>query len=156
MNEHDPAAAGPGPADDCPACARLRRAGPGDPFWLADLRAGVAVLHKHQRYPGWCTLWLRRHAEHTADLDRATQAALWEDVADLAAAMRAALGPVRINYENLGNVVPHVHWHLIPRRADDPDPRATVWVRPSAETECGCDEALRDDLVARLRARLRG
>lgn len=61
-------------------------------------------------------------------------------------------GPIRINYECLGNVVAHVHWHLIPRRASDPDPGATVWVRPAPETDCGCDDALRDAIVGAIRA----
>jgi diadenosine tetraphosphate (Ap4A) HIT family hydrolase len=32
-----------------------------------------------------------------------------------------------MNYELLGNQVPHIHWHLIPRLADDPEPRWPVW-----------------------------
>lgn len=142
----------------------MGRARPGeDPFFLADLRESVAILHKHQRYPGWCTLWLRDHAEHLANLPRQRQERLQLDVLDVARAMHAALdapqepggpvplGPIRINYECLGNVVAHVHWHLIPRRTGDPDPGATVWVRPHAETDCGCNDALRDALVTRLR-----
>lgn len=151
--------------DDCPACQRLNRANSAaDPFWLADLRESIVILHKHQRYPGWCTLWLRDHHEHLAILPRARQEALQLDVLDVAAAMHAALdspvhaglpaGPIRINYECLGNVVAHVHWHLIPRRAADPDPRATVWVRPAAETDCGVSDDLRNRLVSVLRANL--
>jgi diadenosine tetraphosphate (Ap4A) HIT family hydrolase len=143
----------------CPACLRLERARQGDdPFFLAALRESVVLLHKHQRYPGWCSLWLSDHAEHLALLPRERQDRLWADVADVARALHAALDlpdqPVRINYENLGNVVHHIHWHLIPRRPSDPDPRATIWVRPSAETDCGCDDTLRDALVTRLRATL--
>jgi len=32
-----------------------------------------------------------------------------------------------MNYELLGNQIAHIHWHLIPRRADDPAPRQPVW-----------------------------
>ena len=42
---------------------------------------------------------------------------------DLAAAARAivvAMKPDRMNYASLGNVVPHVHWHLVPRYREDP------------------------------------
>jgi len=145
---------------DCPACQRLERAAPGqDPFFLVELRESVVILHKHQRYPGWCTLWLRDHHEHLAMLPRARQETLGLDVFDVAAAMHRALGraaPIRINYECLGNVVAHVHWHLIPRRESDPDPGATVWVRPHAETDCGVADGLRDELVADLRRELIG
>lgn len=139
---------------DCPACQRLVRARePGDPWVIARLADSTVLLHKHQRYRGWCTLWLNEHVEHLADLASARQQALWGEVATVAAAMGRALGEdrIRINYECLGNVVPHAHWHLIPRRASDPDPRATVWVRPVEETDCGCDDAKRDRLVAALR-----
>src|SRR2546422_1234265 len=34
---------------------------------------------------------------------------------------------VKINYELLGNQLPHIHWHIIPRLADDPSPREAVW-----------------------------
>ncbi|MFN7022422.1 MAG: HIT family protein [Phycisphaerales bacterium] len=152
--------------EPCPACARVARADRAtDPFFLADLRESVAVLHKHQPYVqpadgsvvgGWCTLWLKDHQEHPALLPRARQARLAEDVADVAGAMHAALGPLgmrRINYECLGNVVAHVHWHLIPRyeRPMDPEPGATVWVRGAAELECGVAGHVRDDLVGLLR-----
>ncbi len=146
----------------CPACARLERlrAGP-DSFLLGELRESWAVLHKHQPYGegagGWCTLWLKDHHEQLGLLPRERQARLALDVADLAAAMHQALpGLRRINYECLGNVVAHVHWHLIPRflAPADPRPDATVWVRPAAELECGVDDARRDRLVLALRAAL--
>jgi diadenosine tetraphosphate (Ap4A) HIT family hydrolase len=124
--------------------------GPHDPFFLADLRETRVILHKHQRYAGWCTLWLADHHEHLGLLPRPVQQRIAEDVTDTAAAMHGAFPGIRINYENLGNVVPHVHWHLIPRRPTDPDPRATVWVRPHDETDCG---AVADE-VQRLRALL--
>ncbi|MFN0010344.1 MAG: HIT family protein [Phycisphaerales bacterium] len=155
----------PCPPPSCPACTRLQRAKPGDdPFYLAVFRESIAILHKHQRYPGWCTLWLKDHHEHLALLPRERQERLQLDVLDLAAAMHTAFdgpgdpsrgippGPIRINYECLGNVVAHVHWHLIPRRATDPDPHATVWVRPVAETDRGCDDSMRDRLMEMLKA----
>lgn len=152
--------------EPCPACARVARARrANDPFFLADLRESVAVLHKHQPYVqpadgsvagGWCTLWLKDHQEHLALLPLERQRRLAEDVAEAAGAMHIALGPLgmrRINYECLGNVVAHVHWHLIPRyeRPIDPEPGATVWVRGPAELECGVGDDVRDQLVARLR-----
>jgi len=146
----------------CPACARLERlrAG-GDPFLLAELRESYAILHKHQPFGadagGWCTLWLKDHAEHLGLLPAERQRRLFDDVSQLAAAMHRALPAMRrINYECLGNVVGHVHWHLIPRfdRPADPNPGATVWVRPESELECGVSEAQRDRLVSALRAAL--
>lgn len=72
-------------------------------------------------------LLLKEHVEHLAELPLARQARVFEDVAWVAAAQRKVFGPVRINYECLGNQVAHVHWHVIPRHTDDPDPRNPVW-----------------------------
>jgi len=143
----------------CPACDRLARLrSGGDPFFLAEMRESFAVLHKHQPYAagagGWCTLWLKDHHEQLALLPRARQARLAEDVADVAAAMHRTLPDLgRINYECLGNVVAHIHWHVIPRfaRPLDPDPGATVWVRSQAELECGVSDEVRDRLVTGLK-----
>jgi diadenosine tetraphosphate (Ap4A) HIT family hydrolase len=33
----------------------------------------------------------------------------------------------KINYELLGNQLPHIHWHVIPRLANDPAPLEPVW-----------------------------
>jgi diadenosine tetraphosphate (Ap4A) HIT family hydrolase len=123
-----------------------------DPGLIAELRESYALVHKHQRYLGWCTLWLKDHHEHLGLLPAERQARLAADVADAAAAMHRAFSPLRINYECLCNVVPHLHWHLIPRRADDPDPRATVWVRPAQETECGADPGTIGRVADRMRA----
>jgi len=141
----------------CPACDRIARAlQPADPFFLASLRQSVAILHKHQPFPGWCTLWLKDHCEHTDQLPRSRQLELWEDVADLARAIRAVTGCRRLNYENLGNVVPHVHWHLIPRFEPprDAEPTWAVFRHAPEFLDCGVPDDLRDELVQHLRAAL--
>jgi diadenosine tetraphosphate (Ap4A) HIT family hydrolase len=43
----------------------------------------------------------------------------------VAEALFSVLQPDKINYELLGNMVPHIHWHLVPRFSDDP-----LWPRP--------------------------
>ena len=40
----------------------------------------------------------------------------------MAQAIEAALEPVKLNYDLLGNSVPHLHTHIVPRYADDPRP----------------------------------
>jgi diadenosine tetraphosphate (Ap4A) HIT family hydrolase len=37
------------------------------------------------------------------------------------------MAPDKINLASLGNVVPHLHWHVIPRFADDPHFPNPVW-----------------------------
>jgi diadenosine tetraphosphate (Ap4A) HIT family hydrolase len=45
----------------------------------------------------------------------------------VAEAVFRAFTPRKLNYELLGNAVPHLHWHLFPRHSDDPHPRGPVW-----------------------------
>lgn len=142
------------PLAACPACARLERARRGeDDLFIARGRESIILLHKFQAYPGWCSVFLADHHEHLADLSRERQARLWEDVMDVANAIRAAFQPRRLNYENLGNVVAHVHWHIIPRyeRPLDPEPGATVWTRPDAERDVPVSAERAAELIAALR-----
>lgn len=105
-----------------------------DASLIATLDQCVAVLGEQQGCPGWCVLILKEHVEHMDLLGLDRQKSVFGEVARVAAAVRrvfatsgAGGGPVRINYECLGNQQPHIHWHVIPRHADDPDPRNAVW-----------------------------
>jgi len=140
---------------ECPACRRIAaiRAGT-DPFFIAELSESFAVLHEHQAYEGWCVLLLRDHAEHLHLLPVERQQRLAGDVARAASAIARAFSPSRINYECLGNQMPHVHWHIIPRHLPprDPDPCSVVWVRPPSELNRGVDPARRIRLIETLKA----
>lgn len=137
----------------CPACARLERTRAGlDPKFICELKQSYVLLHKHQPYPGWCSLFTKQHFDHLDLMPATAQRELWDDVMQVAGAIRRAFSPRRINYENLGNVVPHVHWHVIPRYAhpEDPDPSNVVWVRPKTELEGGVDPEKARQLISRL------
>ncbi|CAG0963746.1 ATP adenylyltransferase [Phycisphaerales bacterium] len=118
----------------CPLCDIASRSPAPDSGHIAALDQCLVVLGDNQGCPGWCVLILREHVEHMDLLGVPRQRAVFGEVARVAAAIRrvfptsgAGGGPVRINYECLGNQVPHVHWHVIPRHADDPEPRNAVW-----------------------------
>ena len=117
----------------CPLCTRLESR-PRRPRFVADLARSTVFLGERQNPRGWCVLVLKDHVEHMASLPVGVQSEIFGEVARVAAAIRTVFTasdpespPLRINYECLGNQVAHVHWHVIPRHADDPDPRNTVW-----------------------------
>jgi diadenosine tetraphosphate (Ap4A) HIT family hydrolase len=112
---------------DCRAC--LPDWPPAESF-IADCGPARAYLHEDQFFPGWTLLILRRHATELYELDREERAALMEAVTDVARALAATFEAVKMNYELLGNLVPHIHWHLVPRLGDDPIPRQPVWTLP--------------------------
>lgn len=111
------------------------------------------MLHDHQCLRGWCVCVMKDHVEHLSTLPFARQAALFEDVARVAAAVRDTCEPRRINYECLGNVMAHVHWHVVPRYESpiDPDPRRVVWVQPTKFLECGAARVDTTTLIAKIR-----
>jgi diadenosine tetraphosphate (Ap4A) HIT family hydrolase len=120
---------------------------------IARLRAATLAFYDDARFPGRSVLVLDEHATLVEDLplDRARDLLL--DVRDAALAIRAVSGARRINYAAFGNVVPHVHVHLIPRHGDwDTAPQATAWDHPEPERPLGEDESRR--LAAAIRAAL--
>jgi diadenosine tetraphosphate (Ap4A) HIT family hydrolase len=87
----------------------------------------VAVLGPWQYYTGYCMLISREHATELSQLG-SRRTPFLEEMALLAEAIEACFQPRKLNYELLGNQVPHLHWHLFPRRQDDPDCRQAVWL----------------------------
>ena len=142
----------------CPLCAAAIR---DNPLFIAELSESFAILGENQGCPGWCVLVTKEHAEHLAEWPIPRQARLFDDVARTAAAIRTAFptsgignAPPRINYECLGNQVSHVHWHIIPRHANDPTPRLAVWGWTPDQLRGEMTPADRAALAARLRALL--
>jgi diadenosine tetraphosphate (Ap4A) HIT family hydrolase len=120
---------------------------------IARLRATTLAFYDDARFPGRSVLVLNEHATLIEDLplDAARDLAL--DVRQAAAAVRTASGARRINYAAFGNVVAHVHVHLIPRHgAFETAPAATAWDHPKPETKL--DPAEADRLVAAIRRAL--
>jgi diadenosine tetraphosphate (Ap4A) HIT family hydrolase len=139
----------------CSACARIAAIGDGrNPDFVATLSESHVTLADEQVYRGYCVLLLKDHCEHVDRLPFERQQRLWDDVVRVAAALRAELDPVRLNYACLGNYVTHVHWHVIPRYADDPESQHPIWVRPVAERRLVLEGAERQRLIAGLRRAL--
>ena len=106
------------------------------------------ILVNDPYYPGFCRVIVNRHVKEMTDLAPDERAQVMAVVWTVESVLRELLSPDKINLASLGNVVPHLHWHVIPRFADDrhfPDP---VWAAPRRE---GVAHAVD---VARLRQRL--
>jgi diadenosine tetraphosphate (Ap4A) HIT family hydrolase len=68
--------------------------------------------------------------------------------------LRETLQPAKINLASLGNQVPHLHWHIIPRFTDDahfPDP---VWAARKRSARAATMDSSR--LIGELKQRLGG
>jgi diadenosine tetraphosphate (Ap4A) HIT family hydrolase len=88
-------------------------------------------------FPVFYRLIWQQHTAEFSDLSPAQRQLCMEAVAAIERVLRQHLQPTKINLASLGNVVPHLHWHIIARFDWDshyPDP---VWAqtRRSAATE---------------------
>jgi diadenosine tetraphosphate (Ap4A) HIT family hydrolase len=78
-------------------------------------------------FPGFCRVIWRTHVREMSDLAADDRRHLREVVDATEAVVRATVRPDKINLASLGNVVPHLHWHVIPRWADDSHFPAPIW-----------------------------
>lgn len=133
----------------CKACAGHW---PPQDHRIADLGLTVASLFEDQFFPGWTVLVLKRHVVELYDLTKDERAQVIEEVASVARVLAAEFQPVKVNYGLLGNQLPHIHWHVIPRLAGDPAPLQAVWGHPHQPTRL--DDRTRTSLIARLQTGL--
>ena len=113
-----------------PACKACQGDWPRPDHFIADLGLTRVYLHDDQFFPGWAVAVFQRHATELFHLAPTERFQLIEEVNLIAKGLADAFDAIKINYELLGNQLPHIHWHLIPRLASDPAPREPVWGVP--------------------------
>lgn len=77
-------------------------------------------------------VWRGRHVAEPTELTDEEAAVYWREVLIVGRALEDVLRPVKLNYNLLGNSLPHLHAHVVPRYADDPRPG---WPFPFPEEE---------------------
>jgi diadenosine tetraphosphate (Ap4A) HIT family hydrolase len=85
------------------------------------------ILADEANYPGFARVIWNEHVREVSDLADEDRLLLNEAVWKLEQAVRELMQPLKVNVASLGNVVPHLHWHVIPRYADDAHFPAPVW-----------------------------
>ncbi len=111
----------------CPICAALGR-GDND-YWVAVLTGEFAevYLERRSRLPGYCiVVWRHGHIAEPTDLSAEQARGYWEEVLTVGRAVWQQFDPVKVNYLTLGNTVPHLHTHVVPRYRDDPAPGGPI------------------------------
>jgi diadenosine tetraphosphate (Ap4A) HIT family hydrolase len=124
---------------------------------------GGTVLHRDHElrivlvddadHPGFCRVIWNAHVKEMTDLPPDARARLMRAVFATETAVRSVCAPLKINLASLGNAVPHLHWHVIPRHADDAHFPQPVWgarQRPSSAPRAVDAASLRVALAAAL------
>jgi diadenosine tetraphosphate (Ap4A) HIT family hydrolase len=133
------------------ACPLCDTAG-GTILWQDD--SCRVVLADEPDYPGFLRVILAAHVKEMSDLAPADRQRLLEVVLAAESALREVMAPDKVNLASLGNVVPHLHWHVIPRYADDPHFPNAVWGVRKRDTPHAAPADLDHRLAAALHARL--
>lgn len=136
------------PSSGCELC----EAPGGETLWEDAFCRVVRVSNAD--YPGFCRVILCQHAREMTDLLVEDQMRLMHVVFATESAIRTIYHPDKINLASFGNVVPHLHWHVIPRWNDDRHFPQPVWGTPqrvNSPTRALVSNArLGDEIAARL------
>ncbi|MDH0361759.1 HIT family protein [Comamonas aquatica] len=129
------------PSADCVLC---REAG-GLPVWQgAQLRV---IRAQEEGFPAFYRVIWTAHAAELSDLSEAERNTCMAVVAAVERVLRTELQPTKINLAALGNMVPHLHWHVIARHDWDSHFPAPVWANPLRARDLAREAQLQDALA---------
>ncbi len=88
------------------------------------------VRVEDEHFPAFYRLIWQAHVAEFSTLSAADRSECMEAVATVETVLREALQPTKINLATLGNVVPHLHWHIVARFDWDSHFPNPIWAAP--------------------------
>ena len=113
------------------------------------------ILVNDPDLPGFCRVIWNRHVAEMTDLSYGEREHLMTLVFAVEEAVRHVMRPDKVNIAALGNMVPHIHWHVIPRYRDDAFFPGSAWSQRIQETPANKiaeRKMLADQLPASIKA----
>ena len=120
---------------DCPICQAENE----EILWQSP-NIRVIAVHDEANAPAFCRVIWQAHDAEMTDLPPESRRELMDVVYRVEAAMRQVLNPRKINLASLGNVVPHLHWHVVARFDDDACFPAPIWANAVREARLALPE----------------
>ena len=120
---------------DCPICQAENE----EILWQSP-NIRVIAVHDEANAPAFCRVIWQAHVAEMTDLPPENGRELMDVVYRVEAAMRQVLNPRKINLASLGNVVPHLHWHVVARFDDDACFPAPIWANAVREARVALPE----------------
>ncbi len=114
------------------------------------------ILVDDADYPGFCRVIWNDHIKEMTDLPVQMRAELMSTVFAVEGAVREVMQPEKINLASLGNMTPHLHWHVIPRHLDDKHFPNPIWAAPLRSTRVAGISDIRECLSASIHQKLGG
>ena len=112
------------------------------------------VLVDDADYPGFCRVICNAHIAEMTDLEIPQRSALMATVCKVEQVLREVMKPDKINLASLGNMTPHLHWHVIPRFRQDKHFPQPVWGTAQRASSGHVPADWKTNLASTLRARL--
>jgi diadenosine tetraphosphate (Ap4A) HIT family hydrolase len=109
---------------NCVLCSDLK-SDEGQLIWRGDDCLIISV--NDPDLPGFCRVIWNHHVAEMTDLSYGEREHLMSLVFVVEEAIRQVMKPAKVNLAALGNMVPHIHWHVIPRFTDDAFFPGSVW-----------------------------
>jgi len=117
---------------NCVLCKDALSPAEGELIWRGD-DCRVILIHDPD-LPGFCRVIWNRHVSEMSELTYGERDLLMNLVFAVERAIKSTMEPFKINLASLGNQVPHLHWHVIPRYKDDAFFPNTAWSARARET----------------------
>ena len=92
------------------------------------------ILVNEPDLPGFCRVIWNHHVAEMTDLSYGEREHVMSLVFAVEEAVRHVMHPDKVNIAALGNMVPHIHWHVIPRYKDDAYFPGSVWSQKTQQT----------------------
>lgn len=121
--------------DDSTGCPMCRRWEDDADLRIMEFVNSYLILNRDQFFPGYCLLFAKTHQTELFQLDHQTRQGMLEEISRTAEVLFRLFRADKINYELLGNMVPHIHWHLVPRQVTDPLWPRPIWAEPHQEQQ---------------------
>lgn len=103
------------------------------PLRISELDVSVVGLNRDQTFRGYTFVAYKQHITELFHLSLDERTRFCEEMIRVAKALDKAFKPDKMNYELLGNISAHMHWHLIPRYRNDGFWGEPIWVRRHEE-----------------------
>jgi len=133
---------------DCPLCNPARE----NVVWQDD-RCRV-ILVDDPDHSGYCRVVWHEHVAEMTDLDPAARRHAMDVTLAVERVLRDMLQPDKMNLASLGNMVPHLHWHVVARFADDRHFPESIWgreQRPGRPRPAPAREELSERIAAEIK-----
>jgi diadenosine tetraphosphate (Ap4A) HIT family hydrolase len=86
---------------------------------VSEFNSSYLILGEHQYFKGYCVLIHKECVEDITDMNSEGQSRYLSELMMAAQKIKTFFKADRINYSCLGNVVPHLHFHIFPRYKDE-------------------------------------